>query len=229
MEAVNAITVGGIIVDIIIVCMIIVSAFLGYRRGLTSVIFKLLASVIALIMVVVVYKPVANLIIEKTQFDESLTSAIKNSIIGAGFTEGATISLKNPIMTEKMTEFLNSFVQEALRKAEADAIGYASAQLAYLTIRVITLVVLYSIIRFLLMFIRVAGEIIGNLPIIKTFNKSGGLLYGTLKALIIAYLILAVISLVAPFINELGIIKAIQESYVGNPMYNNNIILNIFM
>ena len=85
------------------------------------------------------------------------------------------------------------------------------------------------IVRFFLLFIRFAAELIANLPVIRLFNKSGGLIYGILKGFIIAYVILAVFSLISPFISEFGIIKAIEDSHIGNSMYNNNIILNIFM
>ena len=78
------------------------------------------------------------------------------------------------------------------------------------------------------LFIRFAAELIANLPIISLFNKSGGLIYGILKGFITAYLILAIFSLISPFISELGIISAIEDSRIGATMYNNNIILNIF-
>ena len=227
MEAINFIAIGGIIVDLVIISMLISNAFWGYRRGLTAVIFKILVSIISLLIVFVLYKPVANSIIKNTELDDKLSVAIEDSLIGAGITIGDTIKFENPVVSNSIVELINSFVNEALQKAETNAVHYASVQLAYFMIRVGTLILLYMIIRFFLLFIRFAAELIANLPIIKQINKSGGLIYGILKGIITAYLILAVFSLISPLISEFGIIKAIQDSHIGSFMYNNNIILNL--
>ena len=80
MAAINLVAIGGIIIDLVIVSMIISSAFWGYRKGLTAVVFKLLVSIVSLIIVFLLYKPVANSIMKNTQLDEILSSAIENSI-----------------------------------------------------------------------------------------------------------------------------------------------------
>ena len=61
------------------------------------------------------------------------------------------------------------------------------------------------------------------------FNKSGGLIYGVIKGFLTIYVILAVFSMISPLISEWGIISAIQDSTLGNKMYNNNIILNLII
>lgn len=227
MEAINLVAIGGIIVDLVIISMLISNSFWGYRRGLTAVIFKLLVSVLSLLIVLVLYKAVASSIIKNTTIDEKLSTSIENILLGAGYTDGAQIKFDNPVVSDVVVEMINSFVNEALQKAETNAVHYASVQLAYFMIRVGTLIILYMIIRFFLLFLRFAAELIANLPIINLFNKSGGLIYGILKGVITAYLILAVFSLISPFISDFGIIKAIQDSHIGSFMYNNNIILNL--
>lgn len=229
MGAINLIAIGGIIVDLVIVSMIISNAFWGYRRGLTAVVFKLLVSIVSLLIVLVLYKPVANSIINKTSLDEMLSTSIEKSLSGTTFSDGTLIKFDNPLIADSIIELVNSFVNEALQKAETNAVHYASVQLAYFMIRIGTLILLYGVIRFFLLFIRFAAELIANLPIVKLFNKSGGLIYGILKGFLMAYLILAIFSLISPLISDFGIISAIEDSHIGSSMYNNNIILNIFM
>lgn len=89
------------------------------------------------------------------------------------------------------------------------------------------MLILLIISRFFLLFIRFAAELIANLPFIKLFNKSGGLIYGLIKGFLVIYLILAVFSIISPLISSWGIIDAIQDSTLGSKMYNNNIIVNI--
>ncbi len=67
----------GILIDIILIAILIISAFLGYKKGLVKLGAKLFAGIIAIIITIIIYKPVANLIINNTQLDEN----IKNTII----------------------------------------------------------------------------------------------------------------------------------------------------
>ena len=123
---------------------------------------------------------------------------------------------------------INSFVTEALNKTEANVIGYVSGQLAIMMIYTGTMLGLFIVSRLLLTIVRFVAELIGNLPIIKLFNKSGGLVFGILKGFVIVYAILAILSVLSPIISQLGIISSIQDSILGNSMYNNNVLLKLF-
>ena len=56
MEAVlNGINIFAIIVDLVVISMIVSNSFWGYRRGLTAVVFKILASIASLILVFLLF------------------------------------------------------------------------------------------------------------------------------------------------------------------------------
>ena len=127
-----------------------------------------------------------------------------------------------------MEELIDSFVSEALEQSSSNPARYVSEKLSVFMIQTGTFLLLFILSRGLLLFVRFAAELIANLPIIKMFNKSGGLIYGVLKGFFIVYLLLAVFSLISPIIYEYGVIQAIQDSALGSGMYDNNLILNIF-
>lgn len=229
MGIINWVAFGGILVDLVIISMIISNSFWGYRRGLTAVIFKALVFIISLLIVFVLYKPVSNSIINKTTLDEKLATAIEENLSGTTLADGELLDIQSTSVSKGVVELINSFVKEALQKSEANAVRYVSEQLAYFMIRIGTMLLLFIVSRFFLLFIRFAAELIANLPIIGLFNKTGGLIYGILKGFLTAYAILAVFSVISPLISEFGIIKAIEDSSIGKSMYNNNIILNVIM
>lgn len=229
MGVINWIAFGGILVDLVIISIIISTTYWGYRRGLVAVLMKFLTFLISLIIVFLLYKPVANSIIKNTELDEKLANGIKSSLSGTVLTlEGDMVQEKNSI-SDGVYGLIESFVKEALQKNEVDPIGYVSIHLAEFMIRIGTMLLLFIVSRFFLLFIRFAAEIIANLPIIKMFNKSGGLVFGVVKGFFTVYLILAIFSLVSPLINKWGIIGAIDDSTLGSKMYNNNIIINILI
>lgn len=230
MGIINWVAFGGILVDLVIISILISNSYWGYRRGLVAVLFKVLLFIVSLLIVFLLYKPVSNSIINNSQLDEWLSGAIRDSLEGTILQDGTLmISPTDTNISAAVVELINSFVTEALKVSSADPVGYVSINLAYFMIRVGTMIALLMVSRFFLLFVRFAAELIGNLPIIKMFNKSGGLIYGIIKGFLTIYLILAVFSVFSPLISNWGITSAIQDSTWGSKMYNNNIILNLII
>lgn len=231
MGVINWVALGGVLVDLVIISIIISNAFWGYRRGLVGVIFKILTFAISLIIMFVLYKPASKAIIEKTSIDEWLTEKIAQSIEGTNLQDGNLLEYdeENSTISKGMVDILNSFVTEALNKSADNVVYYVAENLAYGMIRIGTMLLLFIISRFFLLFIRFAAELIGNLPIIKMFNKSGGLVYGVVKGFLTIYVVLAIFSIASPIIKDWGVIDAVQDSTFGSKMYNDNVIINIVL
>lgn len=229
MGIINWVAFGGILVDLVIISVLISNSYWGYRKGLISVLFKLLTFIVSLLIVFLLYKPVSTSIIDNTQLDEKLATAIRANLEGTTLADGKLLEPTDSNFSAAVVEMINSFVNEALKIAEIDPVGYVSEQLSYFMIRVGTMLMLFIISRFLLLFVRFAAELIGSLPIIKMFNKTGGLVYGIVKGFFTVYLILAVFSIASPLISSWGVISAIEDSTIGKKMYNDNILVNIVM
>lgn len=227
MEVINWVALGGLLVDLVIISIIVSTSFWGYRRGLVSVMFKVLVFICSIIIMFLLYKPVSKAIINKTQLDEKLATSIEQSLMGTTLADGKLIEAEQTNISDGLINIINSFVKDALKKSEENAVNYVSVQLAYFMIRVGTMLILFFIARTLLLFVRFAAELISTLPIIRTFNRSGGLVYGIIRGFLTAYAILAIISVLSPVISNLGIVEAIEDSHIGNSMYNHNFILSI--
>ncbi|MFQ8988799.1 MAG: CvpA family protein [Intestinibacter sp.] len=89
------------------------------------------------------------------------------------------------------------------------------------------LIALFLVSRIVLIFIKGLTQLITKLPVIKQFDKLGGIIYGLLEALVIIYVILTILSLVSPLISNSGIIQAIENSFIGSVMYDNNLLLKL--
>lgn len=228
MGVINWVAFGGVLVDLVVISAIVSSIYWGYRRGLVSVIFKVLAFIVSLLVVFLLYKPVSNTIIEKTNWDDNLANSIRQTFEGTTLSDGKLIDVEEgSSISQGVIDLINSFVTEALQKAEIDPVGYVSIQLSKFMITGGVMIGLLIISRVLLTFVRFLAEILANLPFIKMFNKTGGLVYGIIKGFLVVYAIFAVLSMISPLISSWGIINAIQDSAIGSKMYNNNFLINL--
>ncbi len=70
-----------LIVDLVIVAIILLCVGLGYKRGLTGCLLKIISFILAIIVACILFKPVSILIINNTQIDENLENSIRSVII----------------------------------------------------------------------------------------------------------------------------------------------------
>lgn len=200
----------GIVIDLIIVAILAVSIFLGYKRGLITLAVKLCATIIALVVTLVLYKPVSNLVINTTSIDETIENVI--------------FEKANNVMEEQSGgEQANTIINEAKE-------GLLPDVARQLSINIVTggvIIVLFIAIRIILRFITALANVVAKLPILKQFNEGGGALYGALRGILIIYVALMIINVFGQINPQNSLHKNIEESYIGKSMYNNN-ILNVF-
>lgn len=216
-----------IIIDAIVIGILILCIAIGYRKGLTGSLLKIISFVLALVIAFVLFKPVSTFIIDKTDWDENLEQGIRNTILSSDKQEELNSQEENKNMPEVMINYINKTVEEAGNEAKEAVADATARQVAIMIINSGVWFALFLVSRIVLIFVRGLANIITNLPIIKQFDKLGGIIYGLVEAFVIIYGILAVLSFVSPVVSGTGILEAVQKSFIGSVMYNNNLLLKL--
>lgn len=214
-----------IIIDLIIVGILGFSVFLGYQKGLTKCVIKILSFIIAVVVAAILFKPVSNFIIEKTQIDDNIKQSVID-LVGDDIQSDGKVK-EDSNLPKAMVNYINETVENAVEEAKDNIVPVVAEGISTTTINVGVAILLFIIVRIALIFVSALSKIITDLPIIKQFDKTGGILYGLLRALVVIFVLLALISLISPMIEQTGIIVAINKSFIGSILYNNNILLNI--
>ena len=196
----------GIMLDIAIVLFVLISTYLGYKKGLISLGIHLVAFIAALLITFVLYRPIGNLIINTTIFDENLQQTIQTNI--EKFTENNEGKEETNILVESAKEGM---------------LPQASRELAINIIYGITMIALYVIARIALMFINALADSVAKLPIIKQANNLGGALYGILRGFFLVYAILLIANLVITLKPASNVKSIMEESILAKTMSEYNI------
>lgn len=209
----------GIIVDLIIIAIVLLFVFIGYKKGLTGSLIKLLSFVIAVALAFMLYKPVANAIIENTEIDDNIKEAITRTFNQEDNNEKE--GEKNTPLT--MVENINNEIENATNEVKTTIIEETTKTI----INVASAIVIYIIVRIILLIVSLFASQITKLPLIKQADEIGGIVYGAVEGIIIVYIILSVISLISVIWTDSIAVTAITKSVLGNMLYNNNIILKL--
>ena len=202
----------GFLVDIIIIGIIVLSTFLAYKKGLVAQAIKLAAVIIALIATLLLYRPIANLIINTTNIDETIQNAIY---------ERAYDAATNKVDGENNEKNIIEGVKLA-------GIQQTSRELSIQIINVSVMVILFFGIKIALRFVTVLANTVAKLPILNKINKAGGVVYGLIRGFVMVYACLLLISFIGKVDNTSFIYKSVEESSIGKTMYENN-VFNILL
>lgn len=204
----------GIIIDIVMIAIIALSVFLGYRKGLISLVIQLCAFLIAIVITLIIYKPISNLIIDNTGLDESIQSAILEKANET--VDGATNTINAEIVENQAEEIKTGMLPEAARELSINIINIA------------VIIILYLIIRIILKVITLVANLVAEIPILKQFNKAGGIIYGLLRGVIVIYALLIIVAMIGEVNPKNSINQAVNETYIAKTMYENNIFNVLF-
>lgn len=210
----------GIILDIIVVAIIALNIYLCYKKGLVNLAVGLIAVIAAIILAVVFYKPVSNLIIENTELDENIENTIIEKF-SADVPENAEVKYVGVL------EYLEKYVDDAVTKTQNEIVYETAGTMAVKIINVGSLLGIFLIARIVLFALTFVADAITSLPILKQLDDVGGILYGLVKALLIVYVVLAVVFFIVSVTANATISDAIASSFVTKFFYEHNIILNI--
>ena len=210
----------GIILDVIIVAIVVLNIFICYKKGLVKLAVGLIAVLVAIILALILYKPVSNIIIKNTDIDEKIENAIINNF-------SADTNGNGEVRYVGILDYLEKYVDDAINKTQNEIVYETAGTMAIKIVNTAVLLGIFLIVRIVLQLLTFVSDIITSLPIIKQFNEVGGVLYGIAKAILIIYVILAILFFVIFATENATISNAIADSFITKFLYEHNLLLNI--
>lgn len=210
----------GIILDLIIVAIIASNIFICYKKGLVKLAVGLVAVLAAIILSVILYKPVSNLIIKNTGIDKKIENVIIENFSSDTQNGGETKYVG-------VIDYLEKYANDAVTKTQNEIVYETAGTMAVKITNVIVLLAIFIIVRAVLVLLTFVSDAITSLPLIKQCNEVGGVIYGIIKAFLIVYIILAIVFLIVLVSGNSTISDMISSSHITKFFYENNLLLKI--
>ena len=211
------------IVDLIILAVVVIAVLLGIHRGLMVSLVNFFSLIIALVVAFMLYKPVGEFIIDRTDMGNDLKQIIQENLPMSG-DEIMQIG-EDSSLPKGIKDYINKQVQD-VNTSKDDVIETISTQLSTDIIMVISFIGTFIVIRIALLIVKIVSKIITKLPIINQADHIGGAVVGAVQGIIIVYFAFAIISIISPALENTKVLQQIDNSFVGKMMYNDNIIMN---
>lgn len=210
----------GIIFDVILIGIALLNIFICYKKGLVKLAVGLVAVLASIILAVILYKPVSSLIIKNTEIDNNIERAIIENF--------TTENMETEEDEGKgFTKYIEKYVDDSVNKTKNEIVIEAAGVISVKVINICAIIGIFIIARIALILLTFVADVITELPILKQFNEAGGIIYGIIKALLIIYVISAILFFIVYTTGNVEISDAIANSFITKFFYNHNLLLTI--
>lgn len=219
--------------DIAVIVVIGVFTIIGLKNGFLYSVFRLLSYVIALVVAVKAY-PILSSALQKTIIYDKIKVSVINSIQGGNtaaaisgnglqMSQAAVQNIKLPDFLK--TTIVNDVTQKGL-ETKAAIVDAIASEVSMLIINIISMLLIYILIRFGLIFARIIIKAISSLPIFKQLDRAGGVALGAVEGILVVYILCAFITLfsTSPAFNST--INSVKQASFAHYFYENNFIVS---
>ncbi len=221
--------------DIAVLVIIAVFTVIGLKNGFLYSVFRLLSYILSVIFAIKFY-PVLSAMLQKTILYTNIKESVINGIMRQQSADGVSLQERTAqtiVDGLKLPAFLKEAIIESVGKKDilgvqklTEAIG---AEIATLVINVLSMVLIYLIIRFGLIFARVIIKAIARLPVFRQLDKAGGLVLGAIEGIFMVYIMCALLVFFSAFPRFSPAIDSVQKSQLASFFYQNNFIVGFLM
>lgn len=210
-------------VDLLVIAVIGISVFLGYKKGFLKTLAGLLSIVISLILAMSLQPAVSDALKNTVVYDTAYQSAA--SVIETPFGAAERISdygTSGLNLPHKITDSLEENIDAASETAEKEI----AETVANSAMKIIALLLIFIAARILIFVIMTLINFLTKLPLIGWSDGLMGALFGVFRGMLIIYIIFALIALFASFSPDNFWAVAINHSKFAKLMYNDNVLLD---
>ncbi len=218
--------------DISVLVIIAIFTIIGVRNGFLYSVFRLLSYILSVIFAIKFY-PVLSAMLQKTIIYSNIKTAVINGITKQQTAGGLSLqerTAQSIVDGLKLPGFLKESILRNVGEKDilgvqkiTDAIG---SEVATLVINILSMILIYIIIRFGLIFVKVIIKAISKIPVFKQLDKAGGLVLGAIEGIFIVYIICALLVLFSAFPKFSKAIDFVQNSQFASYFYQNNFIMS---
>ena len=216
------------LLDVILIAILVLFAFAGYKRGLIQTVFKLVSFFVAIVLSYLLY-PYVSQTLRQTPVFAILKANIEDAMNLRGVVESHAAqtqtdlinSLSLPAVLRDALHLNNTpDVYELLNVRSIE--DYISSFFSNITLNVMSMVLVFILVWLVMRLIGGALNIVSKLPVINLFNRAGGLVAGLAMGLLIVWVGLTLMNLFILNTSFPEVFALIKGSLITQWLFDNN-------
>ncbi|MDR0273470.1 MAG: CvpA family protein [Clostridiales bacterium] len=214
------------VLDIGVLVLVALCALAGYRQGLIRTVYRLVSFFVSMLLAYVLYPIVAG-ILRTTPLFGTIADSVKGSLNLRNFVDEhaaksqAEIIESLPVPAQLRTMLNENITPDYGEILQVEAMeNYISEFFANIAINGIAIILVFMLVGIALGVVGALIDIVGKLPVIRTFNDIGGLAAGIVMGVGISFFTIVIMSMffVTGASGEMAVL--LEESLIAKIVMN---------
>ena len=221
------------LMDIVLILIIALSGFIGYKIGFVKTAINMFSFVIALVLALLFYKPLAIILTEKTTIDDWIIEKVVDYKYQEEVSEAKSDEEKSEAEEETIVVSLAKQLPQAvmesvdIEQTKRDIKREIGLKVSEAIMKVLSLIIIYVVVKVTLIITSFVLNGIMQIPVLKQLNETLGLIFGLIMGVAEMYIAFAVITFISSVADISFIVDPIKSSLIASFMFDNNIILKL--
>ncbi len=218
------------ILTIIILAVLALSIFGGYKKGFLKTAFSLVSWIIVLVLCNFATPIVTDMLIEKTVIEVVVQTTVDtkiNEVINETIETSDLAELDAALPAELKTALLGE--NGSLQEVVTNGVALDTTPLVNGIVGILGFVITVIVLRLAMVVVEVVLNIVAKLPLIGPMDKLLGLACGVGTGIILCWVVLAIVSVLALTGVNTELATYISQSELLTWLQDNNVLLNLIL
>lgn len=224
-------------IDVVIIVILMINGIQGWQRGFILTTFSMVGFLVAGFVAKVYHPVLSDYILRNPKFFLFLQEMVGEKVETASTMEGTAVesaSNQNIFEVLKLPKALGELLMksETMQDYSARAMegvqSYIADILTRMFIDLISILILFMVVKLVLNLIAHVLHGIASLPILNSFNHLGGLSVGVAKGLLIVFIFLTLITPFTAMTKQSIFTEGLEDAVLGKYLYDHNPIIAMF-
>lgn len=203
-----------------VIAVLAVSGLYGYKKGFMHIVLSMVAMLVTFILAAALTVPVSAMIKSATPLYDVIEESVNELVVENSVDVNSIEKLNLPEQ-----------IEEKIIEGAGEAVGtfneYLVTTVSDMFLKAITFFVLIIVIYIIVRIVIVIFDFIGKLPVIKSINKTGGLVVGIVQGLLIVWIGCLVVTAFGDKAWAQEVFRQINDNEMLTFIYSNNPIIYI--
>ena len=214
------------LVDIILILVLALFVFIGWKRGMMLTLFSLFSLIIAFFLASL-FAPVVSMGIESTGIADSIQTSLSEYVYEA-LEDNASKGIEDAAESLPLPGFMIDDIVEGTKGNVDNTLKGVSKSIAKSATSVICGMIAFAIVFVLaliaLQVLKILLKLATKLPVIKQADKIGGIIAGLLSGIVSVSVFLLIISAFVYFDFPRTVMEMVEDSTLTKLLYDSNIL-----
>lgn len=213
-----------------VLLILLISIFIGMRKGLIKMVFSILSMVIVIVLTSILAPRLCRMLQKNTEWDDKLEQRTETFLEEHGVLKhDVSVDVDEIPLPESFRNKVADSAESYIGKGIQAYNEYVVITVSYVIFRSLVYVGLFLVLMIIVAIISTILNVMSRLPVLKQLNRAGGAIIGAVTGLLSVWILFMVLTVFGNTNAMVPVFEQINENAFLSFLYEKNLLMNFVL